>query len=61
MREDLHGTFFCAAISGTGSLSEQGNNTGVWRWKDGYGNDLADGMDGELMSQIRDLTKEYRK
>ena len=29
--------------------------------KDGYGNDLTDGMDGELITQIRDLSKEYRR
>ena len=29
--------------------------------KDGYGNDLADEMDGDLLNQIRDLSKEYRR
>ena len=29
--------------------------------KDGHVNDLTDGMDGDLMTQIRDLSKEYRR
>lgn len=37
--EDLNGTFFCAAISGTGTLSAEGAKKGAWHWNDSYGND----------------------
>ena len=42
-------------------LKRKHNDIGITRAGAAYRNDLTEGVDGELITQIKDLTREYKQ